>query len=162
MIVRSAQAPLPFSWRSFQKLPHIMGDECALLSPAFGHQVECTISPLVVFSVLDHYMRRSEGQERVIGTLLGANNDGHLEITNCFPVPHTEGETVSRGFFFSAPALLSHALQVGIDMDFHKTMFGLHRQGTRARGGGKVGVFHPPSKQPTMPKSSWGGTRRAT
>lgn len=83
-------------------------DESPLLLP---HQVECVLSPLVVFSVLDHWMRRSEGQDRVIGTLLGANNDGQLEITNCFPVPHTEGETV------------------GIDMDFHKTMYGLHRQG---------------------------------
>jgi translation initiation factor 3 subunit F len=55
-------------------------------------------------------MRRNEGQERVIGTLLGANNDGVLEITNCFPVPHTEKESV------------------GIDMDFHKTMYQLFRQ----------------------------------
>ncbi len=62
------------------------------------------------FGILDHYMRRSEGQERVIGTLLGANNDGVLEITNSFPVPHTEKESV------------------GIDMDFHKTMGQLYRQ----------------------------------
>jgi translation initiation factor 3 subunit F len=56
--------------------------------------MDCKISPLVVFSILDHYMRRSEGQQRVIGTLLGSNNDGVLEITNAFPVPHTETESV--------------------------------------------------------------------
>ena len=29
-------------------------------------------------------------QARVIGTLLGEENDGVVEIKNCFPVPHTE------------------------------------------------------------------------
>lgn len=81
--------------------PLIM-DGSALVAASLGHQVECSLSPMVVFAILDHYMRRTEGQERVIGTLLGANNDGQLEITNCFPVPHTEGDTVrDKKFFFS-------------------------------------------------------------
>mmetsp|Transcript_3667 Transcript_3667/g.4600 ORF Transcript_3667/g.4600 Transcript_3667/m.4600 type:complete len:314 (+) Transcript_3667:21-962(+) len=51
----------------------------------------CKVHPIVVFSILDHYTRRHEGQERVIGTLLGMmNEEGQLEITNCFAVPHTE------------------------------------------------------------------------
>lgn len=54
----------------------------------------CRLHPVVVFSVLDHYVMRSEGQTRVIGTLLGLNNDGVIEVRNCFPVPHTEKEQV--------------------------------------------------------------------
>lgn len=62
------------------------------------------------FSILDHFMRRAEGQERVIGTLLGTNNDGVLEISNCFPVPHEEKDSV------------------GIDMDYLRTVFALYRE----------------------------------
>ena len=32
-----------------------------------AHQVD----PLVLFNILDHFQRRNEGQDRVIGTLLG-------------------------------------------------------------------------------------------
>mmetsp|Transcript_22380 Transcript_22380/g.68922 ORF Transcript_22380/g.68922 Transcript_22380/m.68922 type:complete len:347 (+) Transcript_22380:17-1057(+) len=50
------------------------------------------VHPIVVFSILDHFTRRQEGQERVIGTLLGVKSAGGVEITNCFAVPHTEKE----------------------------------------------------------------------
>ena len=33
--------------------------------------VEVEVHPVVLFSVVDHYSRREEGQGRVIGTLLG-------------------------------------------------------------------------------------------
>lgn len=52
------------------------------------------VHPVVIFNILDQFLRRSEGQDRVIGTLLGLNVDGVIEIRNCFPVPHTEGEQV--------------------------------------------------------------------
>lgn len=36
-------------------------------------------------------MRRSEKQDRVIGTLLGTvSSDGLVEIKNCYIVPHNE------------------------------------------------------------------------
>lgn len=85
-----------------------MSDETGLMS---GAGVACTIAPLVVLAALDHYMRRPEGQVRVIGTLLGANNDGSLEITNCFPVPHSEAEGVDAD-----------------TMDYHRSMYQLFRQ----------------------------------
>jgi hypothetical protein len=56
--------------------------------------VTCKIQPLIVFNILEHFSRRNEGY-RVIGTLVGYNNDGVIEIKNSFPVPHTEGEEVS-------------------------------------------------------------------
>jgi len=66
------------------------------------------INPVVVFSVLDHYIRREEGQERVIGTLLGNIEEGVIQVTNCFAVPLTEKD------------------QVAVNMDFHRTMMKLH------------------------------------
>ena len=39
---------------------------------------------------------RNEGQTRVFGTLLGINNDGVVEVRNCFPVPHIEKEQVGE------------------------------------------------------------------
>ena len=55
----------------------------------------CIIHPTVVFSVLDHYVRRREGQGRIIGTLLGAiSDDGVVSVRSAFPVPHDEEENV--------------------------------------------------------------------
>jgi translation initiation factor 3 subunit F len=74
--------------------------------------VGCKLHPVVLFNILDHFTRRNEGQERVIGTLLGAvTSDGTIEVKNCFPVPHTE-----------------NAEQVAVDTQFQDTMFGLHRR----------------------------------
>ena len=43
-------------------------------------------------------------QERVIGTLLGEENDGVVEIKNCFPVPHTEVAEEVRADFSPPPS----------------------------------------------------------
>eukprot|EP00808_Paulinella_micropora_P007031 g75306.t1 len=45
------------------------------------------IHPVVVFSILDHFKRRKENQERVVGTLLGHKKGNDVFICNCFPVP---------------------------------------------------------------------------
>lgn len=51
------------------------------------------VDPLVPFNILDHYIRRHENQESVIGALMGnMAPDGSMEVRNCIPVPHTEGE----------------------------------------------------------------------
>eukprot|EP01120_Amphizonella_sp_Union-15-10_P015875 TRINITY_DN8241_c0_g1_i1.p1 TRINITY_DN8241_c0_g1~~TRINITY_DN8241_c0_g1_i1.p1 ORF type:complete len:304 (+),score=40.58 TRINITY_DN8241_c0_g1_i1:129-1040(+) len=74
--------------------------------------LECSVSPLVLFSVLDHYLRRNEAQHRVIGTLLGTIDEetGFVHVKNSFPVPHTENETV------------------GVLIEFHQTMTELFRK----------------------------------
>ncbi|KAJ1909560.1 hypothetical protein IWQ60_011107 [Tieghemiomyces parasiticus] len=69
------------------------------------------IRPLVFFAVLEHYLRRNENQDRVIGTLLGTPSDKGIEITNCFPVPHYETED-----------------QVEVDMEHHHNMLELHQR----------------------------------
>ena len=46
--------------------------------PAAG--VEATVEPVVLFSIVDHYSRRDEGQDFVIGTLLGNEENGVVSI----------------------------------------------------------------------------------
>uniref|UniRef100_A0A7S3E2W7 MPN domain-containing protein n=1 Tax=Chloropicon laureae TaxID=464258 RepID=A0A7S3E2W7_9CHLO len=66
----------------------------------------------VIISVLDAYVRRNEGQDRVIGTLLGSISDaGKVDVRSVYAVPHNEsGE------------------QVALDIDFHWTMLELHKK----------------------------------
>jgi len=75
-----------------------------------GAQVNVKVHPVVIFNILDHFMRRPDNQERVIGTLLGVSHEGNVDIKNSFPVPHTEGE------------------QVAVDIDFHRNMYDLHQK----------------------------------
>ncbi|KAJ2084460.1 hypothetical protein GGI09_007256 [Coemansia sp. S100] len=74
---------------------------------------QCYVHPVVLFSVLDHYLRRNDNQERVIGTLLGVRSDDGrvIEIRSCFAVPHFETED-----------------QVEVDMEHHRSMFALHKR----------------------------------
>ena len=54
------------------------------------------VQPVVYLSILDHFVRRNEGQDRVIGTLLGSVVGSVIEVTNCFPVPHIENDEQVR------------------------------------------------------------------
>ncbi|KAJ2356443.1 hypothetical protein IWW50_000489 [Coemansia erecta] len=74
---------------------------------------QCYIHPVVLFSILDHYLRRSEGQDRVIGTLLGVrSDDGRIvEVRSCFAVPHFETED-----------------EIQVDMEHHASVFALHKR----------------------------------
>ncbi|KZT60705.1 Mov34-domain-containing protein [Calocera cornea HHB12733] len=70
-----------------------------------------TVHPIALFSILDHYLRRDEKQDRVIGTLLGSRQDGEVEVKSAFAVLHAE--TAER---------------VAVDMDYHRTMLELHQR----------------------------------
>ncbi|KAJ2663487.1 hypothetical protein IW148_002426 [Coemansia sp. RSA 1199] len=74
---------------------------------------QCYIHPVVLFSILDHYLRRSTGQDRVIGTLLGVrSDDGRIvEIRSCFAVPHFETDD-----------------EIQVDMEHHSSVFALHKR----------------------------------
>mmetsp|Transcript_18593 Transcript_18593/g.45760 ORF Transcript_18593/g.45760 Transcript_18593/m.45760 type:complete len:284 (+) Transcript_18593:47-898(+) len=76
--------------------------------------VTTVVHPVVVFSIVSHYQRRPAGQARVIGTLLGVDNEGVVEVRECFPVPHTEAE------------------QVAVDMQYHRNIFELHQRANAA------------------------------
>ena len=90
------------------------------------------VHPTVLFSIVDAFERRQEEARRVIGTLLGSVEKGgyHVEVTNCFAVPHNESED-----------------EVAVDMEFAKNMFDLHKKvsgsGLRRRGKRGVGNYCP-------------------
>lgn len=74
---------------------------------------QVTVSPAVVFSVLDHHMRREKGSRRVIGALLGRMTpDGGVDIRASFPLPHEEKDDDN----------------VAVDTDYHKSVYELHRR----------------------------------
>ncbi|PVV02351.1 hypothetical protein BB560_003198 [Smittium megazygosporum] len=66
------------------------------------------VYPSVVFSVIDHYLKRNNKQDRVIGTLLGVRKpeSNVVEIKSCFPVPHFETDT-----------------HVEVDMEYHRIFY---------------------------------------
>lgn len=77
-----------------------------------------TIHPVALFSILDHYLRRKDDQERVIGTLLGVRSTStnstdisEIEVRSSFAVLHSETSE-----------------QVAVDMEYHRTMYELHHK----------------------------------
>eukprot|EP00475_Leptophrys_vorax_P006569 TRINITY_DN14085_c0_g2_i1.p1 TRINITY_DN14085_c0_g2~~TRINITY_DN14085_c0_g2_i1.p1 ORF type:complete len:330 (+),score=9.49 TRINITY_DN14085_c0_g2_i1:95-991(+) len=71
-----------------------------------GVPVAARLHPSVLFSICDSYIRRNEGSERVIGSLLGvALPDGTVDIRNAYAVPHNESSD-----------------QVALDIEYHRTM----------------------------------------
>ncbi|KAL5487681.1 hypothetical protein ACEPAI_5789 [Sanghuangporus weigelae] len=69
------------------------------------------VHPVVLFNILDHYLRRKDSQERVIGTLLGIRTETEIEVHNCFAVLHSETTE-----------------QVAVDQDYHRTVYDLHHK----------------------------------
>lgn len=67
-----------------------------------------TIHPSALFSILDHYLRRTDAQHRVIGTLLGTRTDSTVDVKSAFAVLHSETDE-----------------QVAVDMDYHRAMYDL-------------------------------------
>ncbi|TEB35754.1 eukaryotic translation initiation factor 3 [Coprinellus micaceus] len=79
--------------------------------PAPRTPTSITIHPVALLSILDHYLRRTDSQERVIGTLLGVRNDNEIEVRSSFAVLHSETDE-----------------QVAVDMEYHRTMYELHHK----------------------------------
>ena len=96
-----AAPPLPFGTLS--------GGDTLFIAEGASRLVK--VHPAVLFSVLDHYIRRNEGQKRVIGTLLGVVEESYVEVTNCFAVQHSD-----------------KADEVFLDKKFQETMSALHHR----------------------------------
>ncbi|KAI8387992.1 maintenance of mitochondrial structure and function-domain-containing protein [Radiomyces spectabilis] len=79
------------------------------------HQRPFTISinPVVLFSVLDHYLRRDEDHSKVVGALLGVRSlDGtEVEIRNSFSMIYNEEEA-----------------DIALDKEHYKNMYELHQR----------------------------------
>lgn len=70
------------------------------------------VHPVVLFGVMDHYSRRAELKDRVVGALLGSVSiEGVVEVRNYFPVPHTDKED-----------------QIVLDIEHFNTMLELYLQ----------------------------------
>jgi len=70
-----------------------------------------------VFGILNHFMRRTDRDARVIGTLLGRRGDDRtVEVTDCFGVPFLEKED---------------ELYVAINKEYHKSMYAAQRRVSR-------------------------------
>lgn len=82
-----------------------------LTLPVGETQNSVRVHPVVLFTICDAFIRRAEGQERVIGTLLGTVGDGVVEIKNCYAVPHSESND-----------------QVAVDVQHHQTMASLQHK----------------------------------
>lgn len=88
-----------------------MASQKALKLRLGATKMQYRVHPVVVFSILDHYKRRSEGQHRVVGTLLGQIEGDVCFIKNCFPDHHVENED-----------------KVVVDMEYHNSMLNLHQR----------------------------------
>lgn len=92
---------------SISKKKIVDGQSC----PPRRTPTSITIHPVALFSILDHYLRRTDAQDRVIGTLLGIRTDNEVQVRSSFAVLHSETDE-----------------QVAVDMDYHRTMYELHHK----------------------------------
>ncbi|KAI9096433.1 maintenance of mitochondrial structure and function-domain-containing protein [Phlyctochytrium arcticum] len=101
---------MPASTPSFL---HLQFGASSLGQAATPSSFAVSVGPVVLFSVLDHYLRRLEQQPRVIGALLGVRSEdgSEVEIRNCFPLKHTESND-----------------QVVVDTDYLNQMYSLHQR----------------------------------
>ncbi|CEL94104.1 unnamed protein product [Vitrella brassicaformis CCMP3155] len=61
-------------------------------------QISVRVHPVVVFTILDSYVRKQESQVRSVGTLLGSIVEGNVvDVTDCYTVPHTERRESVKG-----------------------------------------------------------------
>ncbi|SCZ91650.1 BZ3500_MvSof-1268-A1-R1_Chr5-1g07582 [Microbotryum saponariae] len=72
------------------------------------------VSPLPLAAMLDHHLRRSSSQDRVLGTLLGVRHEAsnEIEVRSSFGVPY---QAQGKG-------------SITIDMDHHKALLDLHHK----------------------------------
>ena len=92
--------------------------------------IDVKIHPTVLFSIIDSYERRNEKMTRVVGTLLGTNIQGNIEVTDCFVVPHRDGDEVALDVEFARnsmtaykkinPAVVIVGWFVGYFFNFHQ------------------------------------------
>lgn len=70
--------------------------------------IDVKMHPTVIFSIIDSYERRNEKMTRVVGTLLGTNIQGNIEVTDCFVVPHRDGDEVALDVEFARNSMAAY------------------------------------------------------
>jgi len=74
--------------------------------------LSCNIHPTIVSNILDHYLRRPEDQQTVIGTLLGS----------------VDGQKVDIQTSFSCPIAMTENQEIVVDSEFTERMLKFHRK----------------------------------
>lgn len=77
--------------------------------PIGAASIKVKVQPVVLFNICDSYIRRSDGQDRVVGTLLGTIEAGIVQIKASFAVPHSETPD-----------------SVALDIPHNQTLYDLH------------------------------------
>lgn len=84
----------------------------------FGMQVkqlQCSVHATIVSNILDHYMRRPQDEETVVGTLLGSVDGQIVDLQTCFSVPTAVVEQEKKK-------------ELVIDQDYLQKMLKFHRK----------------------------------
>eukprot|EP00940_MAST-03C_sp_MAST-3C-sp2_P003432 g3432.t1 len=100
----------------FRKQTLFLNDKTKHQSNGDTHPV-VEVHPVVLLTIIDHFTRRGDEHGRVIGTLIGRKSKGLIEITNCYPVPHTENS--KRGHM------------VKVDVNTNSKFYDLHKQANK-------------------------------
>ncbi len=72
-----------------------------------------TVHPVALFSILDHFLRRKDTQDRVIGCLLGTRSETEIEVHSCFAALHGE---------------LSNSSEFWLEDNYINSMYELHHK----------------------------------
>lgn len=78
-----------------------------------SRNLSCRVHPLAVASILDSYVRRSEGNEKSIGTLMGYIEGNCVVISDAFTVLHKENEESGS---------------ISLDKEYHRKMVALRKK----------------------------------
>ncbi|KAF9238771.1 Mov34-domain-containing protein [Melanogaster broomeanus] len=125
------KSPLPTYPISALTSPHLV--------PPSPRPTSLAIHPTALLSILDHFLRRTDTQHRVIGTLLGTRTTSSssssssastvINVTHSFAVLHSETEE-----------------QVAVDMDYHRAMYEMFLRG-RGESASSAGGAAPQGKE---------------
>ncbi|ORE10229.1 hypothetical protein BCV72DRAFT_30219 [Rhizopus microsporus var. microsporus] len=82
-------------------------------SAPYQRAFTASTSPVVLFNILDHYLRRNEPETKVVGAILGARStDGtEVEIRNAFALIYTTEEN-----------------EISLDREHYRAMYELHQR----------------------------------
>ena len=78
--------------------------------PTGAAGIRVKVQPVVLFSICDSFIRRGDGQDRVVGTLLGSVEAGVVEIKASYAVPHNETPDMVRACQCVCPVAVCSAV----------------------------------------------------
>jgi translation initiation factor 3 subunit F len=99
--------------------------------PNFGH-VSVQVMPLAFMTVVDHYMRREEGQEFVLGVIVGHRSEegGRIvTVRSALPIPYlhsVQDNSNNNNKVYKNESVST--LVVHVDLKYLQTIISLHKK----------------------------------